>query len=165
MDLYVVANIVLILAILLALGVVTWGLRRWLKWREGEIQARAFAGAEQLGFPDRMWIEQIQAASRRYGERSKTLAWVVLMLNVATTIVALIPLGLGVYNLFANNPHQALNFGLLSLATLFVTKGGLFVLPLFIKGAIGGAGGYVGQQAAKKAWKRWNAQKEQPPTK
>jgi hypothetical protein len=89
----------------------------------------------------------------------------VRVLNLATTTIALVPLGFAVFNLVSNNQRQALNFNLLSLATLIVTKGGLLVLTFFLKPAIMGASGYVGGQVAKTVWERRKAQKvKTPPT-
>jgi hypothetical protein len=95
--------------------------------------------------------------------RQTALRQIARISDIVTNIVGLILLIIAAFYLVINNLHQALIFSLLSLAILVVAKGVLFVLTVFITGAIGGAGTFVGTQVAKKAWDRWN-KKEQPPT-
>jgi hypothetical protein len=105
-----------------------------------------------------MRLVGLQATARNVG----TMRHLSRLLDIATTVVAFIPLGLAVYNVFDNNQSQALTFGLLGVAWLVVTKGGSLVLSLVLKPAIMGASGYVGAQVAKKVMDE--RKKEQPPT-
>ncbi len=142
MDLYL--NIGLIVVVLALLFLTTRRLVGWYVYKE----------------------ESIAAAVSLAMSRRLLLLWLVFFgLNILTTVAALIPIGFAVYNLVTNNQHQALNSSLLGLATVVVTKGGLLVLSLFLKPAIVGASGYVGQRVAKKVWQSWIAQeKKKPPT-
>ncbi len=70
---------------------------------------------------DALIVKEFDSATRRNASLTR-------LINIATTVAALIPLGFALYNLVTNNQTQALTFNLITLATLIVTKGGLFLL-------------------------------------
>ena len=161
MDLYLVVNIALLFVGPLTLVVGTLWIRGWHNRQRQEIQFHIRQVPYAFG-PGGDWERAMPLDEIL--RRMQFLIWFVPLLNIATTVLALIPLGFAIYNLVINNQRQALIFNLLSLALVFVAKGVLFVLTVFITGAIGGAGTVVGTRAMKKAWDRWDAQREQPPT-
>jgi hypothetical protein len=182
-DLYLVVNIGLIVGVLVVLGIVTWWLRWWRDRQGVDLVGRYMLATPYIMFRDELRSDFSEAMRKALtadypggdpasfedamafvSSRLDKIWRIVTAINIATTVAALIPLGFAVYNLVINNQRQALNFSLLSLALGVVTKGVLFVLTVFITGAIGGAGTVVGTRAMKKAWDRWDAPKEQPPT-
>jgi hypothetical protein len=64
--------------------------------------------------------------------RLLTAARIFLVLNLATTLLVVIPMLFAAVNLLQKHPQQALNFNLVALALLLVTKGGLFLFTFVI---------------------------------
>lgn len=85
------------------------------------------------------------------------------ILNIVTTIAALVPLGFAAYNILTDNQTQALTFNLVSLATIIVTKSGIFLLTLvlipILKAVPAGMGTTFGGIIAHKLWKRVEARR------
>lgn len=146
----------------------------WVAYEEGQ-RLRDAVRQEQGGEPkwddvDPDVIAKIRASDAimdEQGERKRRTLRLFQRLNLVTTVIGLIPLGFAIYNFVTNNQRQALNFNLAALATVVVTKGGVFLLtavltpvakalPTTIAGAI----------ISKKVGEMMDArkQKEKPPT-
>jgi hypothetical protein len=161
-DLYLVVNIGLIVGVLAVLGIVTWGIRRW---RSGQLD-RLFIRAVEWDEADNA-LETHRARARLVTKEFQALRRIVRFLNLATTVVALIPTGFAAYNLITNHQRQALNFNLAALATLLVTKGGLFLLTWILLPAVKAVPAAVtGAIISKKVSEVMDERKkkDQPPT-
>lgn len=205
MDNYLAVNIGLIAGVLVVLGLVTWVLWRWRRWRKSQILRRLISEVEvtiearrQVEHEVKTWADAITKARESSSDERlldkapyitqiidrsddltqqalasteksvqilQSILHLVRVLNIATSVVALIPLGLGLYSLIVNNQVQALTFSLAALATLIVTKGGLFLLTLvlipFLKAVPAGAGTTAGGIIVHKVW-RWLERRRKP---
>lgn len=92
------------------------------------------------------WKSAQETTQFKYKIRAARVQKAFWFINIVTTLIALVPLGIAVYNVVINNQEQALNFNLAAIATLIVTKGGLFLLAWIllpaakaIPGAVTGA--------------------------
>ena len=110
---------------------VSFGLERWSSQR----RKRAFAETkvrDVVPVPNATYHEAWQLATARSQRHARLRRWrlysaLVVTLNVATAFAVTVPLLFAVTNLHNSN-QQALDFNLLGLATLIVTKGSLFLL-------------------------------------
>jgi hypothetical protein len=131
MVLYLI-NIGLSVGIFSLQVLVSFGLERWSSQR----RKRAYAEADVrdlLPLPNSTYHEAWQLAkarSQRHARLRRLRAYsaLVVTLNVATAFAVTVPLLFAVTNLHNRNQQQALDFNLLGLATLVVTKGTLFLL-------------------------------------
>jgi hypothetical protein len=111
---------------------VSFGLERWSSPR----RRRAFAETDVrdlVPVPNATYHEAWQLATARSQRqarlrRLRAYSALVVVLNVATAVAVTVPLLFAVTNLHNSNQQQALEFNFLSLATLIVTKGSLFLL-------------------------------------
>jgi hypothetical protein len=111
---------------------VSFGLERWSSQR----RKRAFAEADVrdlVPVPNATYHEAWQLATARSQRqtrlrRLRAYSALVVVLNVATAVAVTVPLLFAVTSLHNSNQQQALEFNFLSLATLIVTKGSLFLL-------------------------------------
>jgi hypothetical protein len=89
----------------------------------------------------------VQTARRRTARKTTSIVLWVAATNVVTTIIAAIPLLIAIVSLIFNRPHVALQFDILSLIVLVVTKLGAFIIAVlaipFVKGAAEEAGRIV----------------------
>lgn len=174
-------NIGMIGFVVAALVCVTWGLWLWQAERKTQtyidIFTESFRAGRELLIPlleeDQASPETIEKeqhrntlsylpleARRRYTRRLNLISLVFLSLNITTTVVALIPLGFAVYNLVINNRAQSLTFDLAALATLVVTKGGLFLLTWVLLPAAKAIPAAVTGAVVQKKVSEWMDQKQ-----
>jgi hypothetical protein len=131
MVLYLI-NIGLSVGIFSLQVLVSFGLERWSSRR----RKRAFAEADMrdlIPVPNSTYQEAWQLATARSQRqtrlrRLRAYSALVVALNVATAFAVTVPLLFAVTNLHNSNQQQALDFNLLGLAVLIVTKGSLFLL-------------------------------------
>lgn len=181
MDLYLI-NIGLIAGVLVVLGLVTWRLWLWRERRLAQTYSEIASEGERAGREllislleeNQESLETIEKeqhrntlsylpleARRRYTQRLNLISLFFLALNITTTVVALIPLGFAVYNLAINNQAQALTFNLAALATLVVTKGGLFLLTWVLLPAIKAIPAAIAGAVVQKKMSEWMGQKKE----
>lgn len=130
MVLYLI-NIGLSVGIFSLQVLVSFGLERWSSQR----RKRAYAEADVrdlIPVPNATYHEAWQLATARSQRHARLRLWrlysaLVVTLNVATAFAVTVPLLFAVISLHNSN-QQALEFNFLSLATLIVTKGSLFLL-------------------------------------
>jgi hypothetical protein len=111
---------------------VSFGLERWSSQR----RKRAYAEAEVrdvVPLPNATYHEAWQLATTRSQRHARLRLWrvysaLVMALNVASAFAVTVPLLFAVTTLHDRNQQQALEFNLLGLAVLLVTKGSLFLL-------------------------------------
>jgi hypothetical protein len=171
MSLFLV-NVLLVIAILVVMVLALLTLRRWYRKRARRLReaaAQNFLNAltadwEQIASYSRRvdaFIAELDQVRARRIMSALRLTTAALFLNVLTTIVGLVPLGFAVYNLIINNQQAAFRFNLVSLVTVVVSKGGLFLLTLILipllKAIPVGVGTGIGSIAAREAWKRVEA--------
>lgn len=157
-------NVLLVVGILALIVVARRILRRWYRKRRA-VSASTYraeiadALLRESSFDD--FDNPSDARMRAFNNllrRREDLDSALRLLNLATTIVGLVPLGVAVFNLIANHQQVALIFNLVSLATVVIGKGALFLLTLvlvpLLKAIPVGVGTGIGSIAARKAWER-----------
>lgn len=173
MNLYLV-NIGLIVVVLVVVVLVTVGLRVWrrmawfgamydflqeVRWQESGLEP-ANTDRIILWLAKRVEVPEYAGTAARIDKRYVAIARLFRLLNVVTTIAALVPLGFAVYNLSMNQQHQALNFNLAAIATLIVTKGGLFLLTWILLPAAKAVPGAIAGAVVKRKYDDWQKQRK-----
>lgn len=95
-----------------------------------------------------------------YLRRAGWTALVTRFVNLATTLVSLIPIGFAIFNLITHHPNLALNFNLAAIAALIVTKGGLFLLTWILLPAAKAVPGAVTAAIITGKYNDWRKQRE-----
>jgi hypothetical protein len=139
MVLYLI-NIGLSVGIFSLQVLVSFGLERW----SSRQRKRAFAETkvrDVVPLPNSTYHEAWQLAKARSQRHARLRRWqaysaLVVALNVATAFAVTVPLLFAVTNLHDRNQQQALDFNLLGLAVLIVTKGSLSLLILALLPAV-----------------------------
>lgn len=151
-----ITNAVLLICVVLAIWLTSYAITRRIRasMKIAQEEARAAVNRE---------------TSERNFFRLRRLSMTLLVVNVSTNLVSLVPAGFAVYYTLVNNQQAALNIDLLGLAGVLILKGGFFLLTLILIPAmkavpvgIGtGVGTLLVQKAAERAKKRRGPQQEE----
>jgi hypothetical protein len=135
MILYLV-NIGLIVGIFSLQVLASFVLYRWTRQRYTKVIAEA-AVRDLVPVPNSTYHEALQLAQARSQRHARLRRWRVYSLvfdalNIATALAVTLPLLFAVTSLHDHSQQPTLDFNLLSLAVLLVTKGSLVLLLLLL---------------------------------
>lgn len=144
MGLYVI-NVVLVIGSLGMLLLTTVLVKAWRKRKTADVLkaiAAVMKDVEQGKFDGGYSREKVRGLERHMvkvrgleSRQSRALR-IGFVLNIATTVLASILIALAGYNTATNNQNLALTLNFAALATLVVTKGGLFLLTTVLLPAV-----------------------------